>query len=517
MLRKVHTLLSLVPPYTTTKDVQPLSQQLQEILDERLWVNRHPGDPETLSAHEFLRWLETWNEIRSGFAAQKLCELGETFSVLCLSHLVTVVSTDIPYARFLGRDFTSEDFGEFVVRARRPEHWDPIIETLGALWDVDPEFLLNILRQCCYEHGILAIAGEDDRKQMFHDDAAGERERDREQRGFVTPLSASIFLSEAKSAELEELLAANEYDLNTARYFDLSNRGATVNAHIDAPESAQDIDEPNVADSNTPSEDERARLAELEEALIDAEIVQSQSTTPLLTGPDAGPEETLVLTGALNALQANQPEAFAERLSELGYLSNTLMSGCEYRGRRFEEAESANATIAICNLGLGYLRFASDPEAAEDAFFSDQLARAPGLVRAFQIGWNLTYKLPLRTIARLFETLYAPEMQRKLTGHPWLNEQVGAALPQLRLAYISGDGARETVREVINMLGLVFDHSVCQCLTSSVDTLPCFPRSLDADATPTIKVNTATRFISSMEDLRAFDVFLASLPDRTSI
>ncbi len=68
-------------------------------------------------------------------------------------------------------------------------------------------------------------------------------------------------------------------------------------------------------------------------------------------------------------------------------------------------------------------------------------------------------------------------------------------MPKLRLAYISGDGARETVREVIDTLGLVFDHSVCQCLTASVDTLPSYPLALDDNETPTVKVNTATRFL----------------------
>jgi hypothetical protein len=490
------------------------TRQLQEILDERLWTNRHPGDPETLATDEFLRWLETWNEIRKGFAAEKLLELGESFTVLCLSHLVTVVSTQIPYARFLGRDYTSEDFGEFVVRAKRPEQWDPIIETLNALWNEDPVFLKGILQQCCFEHSVLSLAGEDDRKELLHKDAAGAREHDREARGFVTPLSASMFLGSAKDADLEALARTEEYDLETARYFRLR---AAKAAHADDPTEAQS-DDPveNDADDAPPPPDVSEGFADLEKALIDAEIVQTRGPQLLLAGPDADSGDTLTLKRALDTLNAERPDAFAARLAELGYLSNILMTGCEHRGRRFEESEAAEATLAICNLGLGYLHGASAPNADELSFFSSQLAAPPALVKAFQLGWNLTYKLPLRTIARLFETLYSPEMKKKLASHPWLSAQVDDALPKLRLAYISGDGAGEAVREIVVMLGLVFDHTVCQCLTASVDSLPSYPVALEDDG-PTVKVNTATRFIASMADLHSFDAFLASLPDRVSI
>lgn len=501
------------------------TRQLQEILDERLWVSRNPGDPEQLSGEEFLRWLETWNEIRRGFAAEKLVELGEAFAVLCLSRLVTVVSPAIPYSRFLGFDYTSEDFGEYVVRARRPEQWDPVLETLTTLWEQDEEFLTNVLRRCCFEHSMLAIEGEVDKREMFHADAAGEREREREQRGFVTPLDASIFLAEAKGAELEELAASDAYDVNTARHFELRRRAAQDppgpsgrDEEATQSDDANDGDEEKEAASPPEiSPDDRARLAELEAALVDAEIVQSRNAPLLLAGPNEDPRSVLTVRRALEALHARLPDAFDARLAELGYLSNILMAACEYRGRRFEESETAQATLALCNLGLAYLHASAESHLGEEEFFARELVRAPALVKAFQIGWNLTYKVPLRTIARLFETLYSPELQAKLGRHPWLAQQIGAALPNLRLAYLSGDGAREVVRDLVEALGLVFDHTVCQCLTASVDTLPCYPLALDDDPAESIKVNTKTRFFSSMADLQAFDRFLASLPHLVSI
>ena len=66
-------------------------------------------------------------------------------------------------------------------------------------------------------------------------------------------------------------------------------------------------------------------------------------------------------------------------------------------------------------------------------------------------------------------------------------------------------------REIIDLLYIVFDHSVCHCLTSLVDSFPCFPMSLDHPDGKPLTVDTSLRYIRSLDDLAAIDQFLDNL------
>ena len=74
------------------------------------------------------------------------------------------------------------------------------------------------------------------------------------------------------------------------------------------------------------------------------------------------------------------PVAYGERTFELAYLANVLMAGCAIQARPFTAKEAADASVAICNLGLEQL-----PDAPDYLITHD-------LIGAFQLGWTTLHE-----------------------------------------------------------------------------------------------------------------------------
>src|SRR4029078_10263700 len=68
--------------------------------------------------------------------------------------------------------------------------------------------------------------------------------------------------------------------------------------------------------------------------------------------------------------------AFTRKIDELGFLANTLKTGCALQARAFTGQEAWDAAVAVCNLGLESLGPAVDVLAVRD------------LIALFQIGWT---------------------------------------------------------------------------------------------------------------------------------
>ena len=92
-------------------------------------------------------------------------------------------------------------------------------------------------------------------------------------------------------------------------------------------------------------------MAGLVEVLLDSGILAPPARA-LLSG--SGPESGRLsrIHAALRVTLERDPGIYATRSGELGYLANTLVSGCSLQSRAFTPQEASDAAIAVCNLGL---------------------------------------------------------------------------------------------------------------------------------------------------------------------
>jgi len=505
------------------------TDQIRQVLDIELWKNRKPGTAETLDSDQFLSWLAVWNEIGTDFTATKLYELGDDFLVLCLANVVMVADMSVIGLSDAELDFDnlgitntdldpweaiipgsalpvcSQDFGNFGVLGSDIDQWDTILSALNSLWSEQPEFMLRVLRRCCFERSILSEdTSENDAKRVLHQDMAQVRESKRERQGFVTPLNASIFLIQAKSSGLEALCAQKEYDLNTRKHFKLATGAQQV-------ENQQLLGHESELDATHTGEEDLRELEKLESVLVDADIIR-KSKTPLLLQTPAREEFSIdksSLQDVLNNLAETNPEALSARLNEIIYMSNILMTGAEFRGGRFLEAEAAKAVMGNCSLGLDYL-VSTQPEGKGDTS-REHLLSEPGLVQAFQVGYHLINRIPRQCAHKITSALTSIEAENILRQSSPIRTEVDIVLSDGGLIDKVDQGMFKEAKEMIDLLFVVFDHTLCHCLTSLVDSFPCFPMTLDHPDTKTLTVNTSMRYIRSIDDLIVIDHFLDNL------
>jgi hypothetical protein len=112
------------------------------------------------------------------------------------------------------------------------------------------------------------------------------------------------------------------------------------------------------------------------------------------------------LKRAIVAVREEAAAVYEQRLSELSYLANVLVSGCSIEGRAFRPIEAADAAVAVCNLGLErFLRDEAGEGSTSEATVEEaaQLLTRQELVKLFQIGWSLLHRDVLLFAARALE------------------------------------------------------------------------------------------------------------------
>ena len=112
------------------------------------------------------------------------------------------------------------------------------------------------------------------------------------------------------------------------------------------------------------------------------------------------------LANAMRRINQEQPELYFERLNELSYLSNTLVSGCGFQGRRFTPQEAIEAAMSVCNLG-------SEHQAGTGAGDDDlaALLAETSLVKLFRAGWKILFDDVVMSTART--VLHAMDRHKK--------------------------------------------------------------------------------------------------------
>ena len=426
------------------------SEQLKSVLDEDLWHSEVPGRDETFDAERFGLWLEIMMENGSAFAARKVMELDEYLVTLGLCRLVLVVGRHDP-ALYADDDWgpgngnilekvldssLNQEFGEYLVIAKHESSWGTVCALITELDASDYDMLIRLLDRChaiCGEHiedngGLFHVLTAD---EMLEEDVSSERRERREGRGFVTPRSAAFFLSEVRTASLPEIVAAKTMDFTTRAYF------KAVAAETGPAARTRTADKTAEKEA---SESTDLKVIQFIQILRNAEGLPFFDHKMLnYNGADFG-DQSVPLATAMRCIYQTDTELCSQRLMELSYLSNTLISGCVFQGRAFQPKEAAEAALSVCNLGSEYLlKTGTAPGKKQPTDPLAALVKEHRLVTLFQVGWKMlfddvvlhTAKAVLEFIHHLNETVrpaeQTDEMSRMgnllrfyiLSGRPW--------------------------------------------------------------------------------------------------
>ena len=494
------------------------TQQLREIFEESLWETLIPGQAERLRPERFLEWLDVMLEAGAAFAAQRLIELGDTFVVLNFAPLVTVFDRSVAaehqedacvclMCQLAARDAPFEVIGEYIVTGVHDDEWDTVNAVLVELETEDAEFVGRVLARCSSAPTMRDFNPDGG---MLLEDATYEREQRRERTGFVTPQMAAVFLKTARQASHDDLVAQVDYDTISQRYFDQLAAAAAT-----AAEQRRQVAEPDDGGSAqmtiTP-----VQLRALETALVDAQIVGDRSPA-LLSGPQHAREPTLALQAHLDRLQLTHPAVFATRLGELIFLANVLMSGSWYQGGRFSETEAAAAALACANLGLDQLLTEHGMTRAEERalLIESILDEPPGIVRLFQIGWNLIQALPLRAARALLDALRADHVREQLQRKRWILDEIETAVSDPDMLDLIAQGEFEDVGDNLVLLTLVLDPRACQCLRTLITDFPRYPLQLNVGLERA--QTNESQYLATIGQLDKVDAFLERMDELLKI
>lgn len=263
---------------------------------------------------------------------------------------------------------------------------------------------------------------------MLEEDVAAERENRKEAQGFVTPSSAASFLYQSRIGPLKRIVSEKSMPHGARQYLRSSE---AKNVSLEKPKTS----------CNEPSIPDHKEMITFIDTLQKAEVLPAPSLKKLgYDGADFG-DIHCPLISAIRIIKELDPDLYSKRVIELSYLSNTLISGCKFRGRAFRQKEAAEAALSVCNLGSEYLikiGFAMKKDRPVSESVSVVL-KENHLVHLFQIGWKILFNSVISPTAksvqaflnRLGDRISAPDQKQEiarmasvlqtyiLSGRPW--------------------------------------------------------------------------------------------------
>jgi hypothetical protein len=182
------------------------AEQIEQIFDLDLWSPLSSGGDELFDSDRFGVWLELLSEIGFKKAADKVVELEEDFLTMSLSSLAWVAETDWlgegceedPRLEKLMESKLYFEIDRFTLFSRNEQNWDTFISVLVEMDSRYSHHLHRILKRCS---GLLENESDSDglynvlsTDEQLADDVAYEREKRREEQGYVSPANARAFL-----------------------------------------------------------------------------------------------------------------------------------------------------------------------------------------------------------------------------------------------------------------------------------------------------------------------------------
>lgn len=330
--------------------------QLEGVFDEDLW-RLEPGRwEESFDVERFALWLHAFAEAGDPALVERLVELPLDFVVLAVHRLILVIDIERLAVEMSSSDddldqlekaldsCLSEEWEEFRLIARNDRAWDDITRALLAL-DRDHHALLRTILERCSamssewiedNGGLYDVLSSD---EMLENDQRAERDDRRGGQGYVSPADARAFLALARRGDA-----------------DPSKRDAVTNAYFRA------LTKPAATSPVTQRKRSRSssRLINLLQQASGAEPGSGSSlctpNTPRRREASENrallkPKERLLDT-ALAALRLGEPEIYALRMDEIGYLTNVLIAAPDQRSKRLRPVEAVEAALDNANRGL---------------------------------------------------------------------------------------------------------------------------------------------------------------------
>ena len=336
------------------------SEQLTAIFDHLFWVHdAEPGAAEKFASDQFVRWLEIMYQVSGGNALQHVLAMDEDLLVLGLAkHLLVVdfeeLSLRMENGRRSGEDdlidkildgIRSLEWDDYLIIASQAEGWDAVIDLLTDLDRENHAFVSRLLERLCLltsdyiedNGGLYEVlkAGE-----MLEDDVVSQRNERREQQGFVDAQTAAAFLELAGRSSMGDLMSAGEEDYITRRYFN-------------AFQSTRE-------DMAGKAPDERLQIKSIVQKFPEAcrrlmaEAMPAQKEPALLAYSGDAEAAGNKLQGALRIMATECGAVFDERMGELHFLANVLISGLQDNGRALRPVEAAEEVMELCQKGIAH-------------------------------------------------------------------------------------------------------------------------------------------------------------------
>jgi hypothetical protein len=503
------------------------TEQLERVFDHDLWRNERTGEEERLDADRFALWLEVLAEAGHEVAARRLVEMDFEFVTAALSrHLFVLDAQSMALVHAFDEMDVEEgegaaaadaamaaletsasyELGGYTVVARTPASWDALLGVLVSLDAGHPAFFGRLMARCArYSSEYIVDNGGlyevlTSEEQVLAD-AAADRERRREQEGFVAPPQAVAFLKLCRDPPPAGV-ASEGYDPLTAAYFRTVGRR---DHGVDGPSGGARAERETPGPAADP--DVARFLATLRET-----GVLLPSAPPLLaeaSPSERSPDRLLEIRPRLLFVQEHAAPVYARRMEELGYLANVLMSGCRLDGRRFRPVEAADAVLATCNLGLQNGPGPSGRASAAAPPLPIDLLVEQDLVNVFRAGWRVLHGSVSLHVARTL----AAVLRDLPCRDPGLRRDVRRLGTRLEAQVNAGTPWGE--RDRLDVLAPL-DALAWSTLRGLLGEYPVVPRDAAERAAghKPLRVASAFDYIADSGQIAWVRDFVASLPSR---
>jgi hypothetical protein len=497
--------------------------QLARVFDLDLWRTGQPGQDEQFDADRFGVWLEVLMESGATVAAQTLADMDVDLVIAALAQhaLVFDRAAASPSAPMDGEDVATSrtlndglgcDIGGYLVVARRTDSWDAIAAVLVSLDAEHHDDFHRVMRGCRRLsnsrpeldglHDLLT-----DREQVLFN-LAFDRERRREQQGYVTPAQARAFLQMSRQIRLGHGTTPPGSPVARA-YF----RAIEWTTAADANSGSSRL--PEASGAPPAPEDSARAVAAVVDVLLDAGVL-TKPPRALLDGPQGHAPRLARIQAHMQCARDCDHAAYSMRSQELAYLANTIMAGCSIQARPFTAQEASDAAVAVCNLGLENWPLhwlpakagrGSSAVAAGTALPDDFLV-GHDLVSVFQVGWTVLHDDVSKYAAeRLVEVL----ARLRCDDH---DIQAGLDALRIEMARHWQAGAPWRARDSLDVI-MILDMPAWATLLGLIDECPVMHAGIGASrGSPARAVSaSAFEFISENSQIASVREFMQSLPE----
>ncbi len=470
-------------------------EQLARIFDLDLWRSAEPGMDEQFDAERFGVWLEVLADFGVSMAAQKLAEMDADLVIVALAQHARVFDGAMVTAAHILDHGLACEVGGYRLVAKRTGSWEAIVAILISLDAEHPEYFHRVMRGCrALSNSGFELDGLDDvlaeeNQSMF--DLALDRERRRDEQGYVTPAQARAFLQMSRQLRLgsETMPPANPITRAYLRSLDETIAAHSVPSHSEDPPEA---------------------AAALVDVLLEAGIIAPEPRA-LLEGPQ---DQTTDDKGALHRgrlIRAHMQfvfdcdhAAYARRSEEFTYLANTIMAGCALQSRPFTTQEAWDAAVAVCNLGLeNWPPLWISAKSLPDDFLVNH-----DLVTVFQVGWTVLHR---------DAGMYAAEQLLEILAGLGCDDrdvQTGLDALHIELSTYCRAGMPWRARDALDVIAIL-DMPAWAALLGLIDECPVLHAALRASRNLRTRSVSASafEFISENSQITSIREFIQSLAE----